>query len=94
MASGDNLLHRGKLTKEIVQGLRSTDDDVPIDSVFVRFAARDESEMVILGLTTALESVTFDVAEYEAFEWADAYAVTVFVVGGGPPPTGALTVAL
>ncbi len=74
MASGDSLKHRGVLTKQIVRGLAGLLADQPLTGlheVVVDFF--DNSQRIVkLRLLAALQSVTFDISEYEDWSWHSA----------------------
>ena len=82
MASGDGLLHRGKLTKEIVNGLRELRVEalhgVDLTAVVVSFEDRVGMELVEMEVLAALEAVTFDITNYQNEHWRAAYTAHVY----------------
>lgn len=86
MASGDNLLHRGKLTRGIVEGFRALLNASPrgrllADEVYVAFLDNNASELAVMPLASALEAVTYDVAivsyHGKTWDWSTADFVQV-----------------
>jgi len=78
MASGDKLHHRGRLTREIVQGLAMIIGHRPlvaVHEVVVEFVG-DRGLLARLRLLAALQSVTFDIGACEIddkrWNWASA----------------------
>jgi hypothetical protein len=79
MASGDQLRHRGALTRSIAAGVAALREDAPqtpLCDVSVRFRTSAGESLVVLPLAEALLSCAHDRATgslgEEAFDWSRA----------------------
>lgn len=82
MATGNNLIHRGRLTRSLAKGLASLDGGVRVDNVRVMFYASNNAEpLVTMPLGAALASVAFDVAKQGGFAWGHADTLLVSTSG-------------
>lgn len=80
MASGDNIKYRGKLTKELTEGLLELITRTPVmlvSDIHVSFFDRLSSRIVVMSLPAALEALTYDIASHGQFDWSQASTLLV-----------------
>lgn len=80
MASGDNIRRRGKLTRELAEGLEELLSQTPVlqvSDIHVSFFAGSGSRIVCMSLLAALQAVTYDIGSLDHYDWTDAHTLLV-----------------
>lgn len=76
----DKLRHRGRLTRQIVEGLSlatKIDPQRPVQRFTAVFYNKGDVPIVKMRLLAALQSVTYDIASNDTHDWSRAIDVQI-----------------